>query len=347
MPTRSHATSIAENESSKPRITELAKKAGVSPSTISKVINGRTGVSDEIRKKVEEVLLKSGREYSLVSTKVSPTIELLVDYVANNGTIEMITYASRWAQREGLALTVAQTDNGKKRDECLRGIVDRNPLGVISQMSDLTQKDKEFLRMRNIPLIIIDPVSLSNGEDHTISIDNWTGAYELTKHLINLGHKRIGVITGPLNVQSGVARFAGYNAAMEQSGLTIDKDLVKEGDYLPERGYEMACKILDLPEEKRPTAIFACNDITAVNVYRAARERGMKLGSELSVAGFDDVYPAQYLMPSLTTVNQPFDSIAKNAIRMILEIREGKEIENQLVLPAHIVIRESTQTVVD
>ncbi|RFT30991.1 LacI family transcriptional regulator, partial [Gardnerella vaginalis] len=71
------------------------------------------------------------------------------------------------------------------------------------------------------------------------------------------------------------------------------------------------------------------------------------LGSELSVAGFDDVYPAQYLMPSLTTVNQPFDSIAKNAIRMILEIREGKEIENQLVLPAHIVIRESTQTVVD
>lgn len=138
MPTRSHATSIAENESSKPRITELAKKAGVSPSTISKVINGRTGVSDETRKKVEEVLLKSGREYSLVSTKVSPTIELLVDYVANNGTIEMITYASRWAQREGLALTVAQTDNGKKRDECLRGIVDRNPLGVISQMSDLT-----------------------------------------------------------------------------------------------------------------------------------------------------------------------------------------------------------------
>ena len=259
----------------------------------------------------------------------------------------MITYASRWAQREGLALTVAQTDNGKKRDECLRGIVDRNPLGVISQMSDLTQKDKEFLRMRNIPLIIIDPVSLSNGEDHTISIDNWTGAYELTKHLINLGHKRIGVITGPLNVQTGVARFAGYNAAMEQSGLTIDKDLVKEGDYLPERGYEMACKILDLPEEKRPTAIFACNDITAVNVYRAARERGIKLGSELSVAGFDDVYPAQYLMPSLTTVNQPFDSIAKNAIRMILEIREGKEIENQLVLPAHVVIRDSTQTVVD
>ena len=109
----------------------------------------------------------------------------------------------------------------------------------------------------------------------------------------------------------------------------------------------MACDLLDLPKAKRPTAIFACNDITAVNVYRAARERGIKLGTELSVAGFDDVYPAQYLMPSLTTVNQPFDIMAKNAVSMILAIREGKEIESQLVLPAHVVIRDSTQPVVD
>ncbi len=347
MAINSKQSGLEESESSKPRITELAKEAGVSPSTISKVINGRSGVSEETRRRVEKVLAKSGRDYSLVSTKISPTVELLVDYVANNGTIEMITYASRWAQREGLALTVAQTDNGKKRDECLRGIVDRNPLGVISQMSDLEEKDKEFLRMRNIPLVIIDPVSIGNGNDHTISIDNWTGSYELTRHLISLGHKRIGVITGPLNVQSGVARFAGYSAAMEQAGLRVDKDLVKEGDYLPELGYKMACDLLDLPKGKRPSAIFACNDITAVNVYRAARERGIKLGTELSVAGFDDVYPAQYLMPSLTTVNQPFDIMAKNAVSMILAIREGKQIENQLVLPAHVVIRDSTQPVID
>lgn len=120
MAINSKQSGLEESESSKPRITELAKEAGVSPSTISKVINGRSGVSEETRRRVEKVLAKSGRDYSLVSTKISPTVELLVDYVANNGTIEMITYASRWAQKEGLALTVAQTNNGKSaRNACV------------------------------------------------------------------------------------------------------------------------------------------------------------------------------------------------------------------------------------
>lgn len=329
----------------KPRIAQIAQQAGVSPSTVSKVINGRPGVSDRTRREVEAVLAKSGREYSLVSTKISPTIELLVDYVANNGTMEMMVHASQSAQARGFALTVVQTDHGRKRESCLRGIADRNPLGVIAQMSDLRDEDKEFLRLRNIPLIIIDPVSLSDMRDNTISIDNWTGSYQLTKHLIGLGHRRIGVITGPMHVQSGVARFAGFSAAMEQAAIPIDNDLIREGDYLPELGYEKACELLDLPKDKRPTAIVTCNDITAVNVYRAARERGIGLGTQLSVAGFDDVYPAQYLMPALTTINQPFAQMADRAVEMILALREGKSIDTQVVLPTRLVIRDSTRPV--
>lgn len=336
---------MVSNDESKPKIAQIAKQVGVSASTVSKVINGRPGVSERTRSIVEEVLAKSGRDYSLVSTKISPTIELMVDYVANNGTMEMMAHASRCAQAKGFALTVTQTDNGRKKAECLRGIVDRNPLGVIAQMSDLAQSDKEFLTLRNIPLIIIDPVSIGNPNDHTISIDNWTGAYQLTRHLIGLGHRRIGVITGPMNVQSAIARFAGFSAAMEQSDLRVDNHLVKEGDYLPDRGYEKACQLLDLPSAQRPTAIFACNDITAINVYRAARERGIVLGKQLSVAGFDDVYPSQYLMPALTTVNQPFAQMAQRAIDMIVALRNQQPTDTQVVLSTHLVIRESTQPV--
>ena len=148
-----------DNPTHKLKVGDLAKIAGVSPSTVSKVINGRPGISDETRRQVEQVLREHGYSRPLVSTKLSPTIELVVEYIAHNGTMELIKYASHWAQQAGLAITVTQTNHGDATEDCFRGIIDRNPQGVImQQMGGLTTQAKSLLKSRSIPVVIIDPI---------------------------------------------------------------------------------------------------------------------------------------------------------------------------------------------
>lgn len=323
------------------KVNELARLAGVSPSTVSKVINGRPGVSDQTRRTVERLLAEQGYAKPLVSTKLSPTIELVVEYIEHNGTMELIRYASAAAQRAGLAITVTQTDHGNATASCMRGIIDRNPQGVImQQLGGITAPITSLLRSRGIPLVVIDPINPVNNDVFGVSIDNWSAGYQAAQHLIALGHTRIGVIRGLPGAQSAIARYGGYRAAMEQVGLDPDPALTVDGDYLPERGYAAACTLLDLAA--RPTAILACNDLTAVNVYRAARERGIALPDELSVVGFDDVYPASFLKPALTTVHQPFEDIGQRAVHMIIDARRSTPAERHVILPAPLVIREST-----
>jgi LacI family transcriptional regulator len=323
-----------------PKVGELATLIGVSASTVSKVINGRPGVSDETRRKVESLLEENGYSRSLVSTKTSQTIELVVEYVENNGTIEFIKNASSWALQHGIGITVSQTDLGKRREECFRGIIERNPLGVVVQMSSISAKAKELLRARNIPYVIIDPTNTVEDDDMSVSVDNWTGEFLAVQHLIDLGHRNIGIITGQIDTQSAIARYAGYVAALGKNGITLNPALVKHSDYRSELGYKAARALLNLPEP--PTAIVAPNDLIAVTVYHAARELGLALPTQLSVVGFDDVYPAQDLYPSLTTVNQPFDLVVTKALDMIMAVQQGQEVEKHVIFPTQLIVREST-----
>lgn len=161
------------------KVSELAKLAGVSPATVSKVINGRSGISEETRAAVEAILKQHGYSRPLVSTKVSPTIELVVEYIEHNGTMELIRYASHWAQQAGLAITVTQTDHGNATESCLRGIIDRNPLGVImQQLGGLDDEIKGLLRSRGIPLVVIDPIIPVDDDVMGVSIDNWSAGYQ-------------------------------------------------------------------------------------------------------------------------------------------------------------------------
>lgn len=330
---------MARQEPGNPHVGAIAEQLGISASTVSKVINGRPGVAAKTRRRVEKALADEGYAHPLVSTKIAQTIELVVDYIANNGTIEMIRYASKWALDAGLALTVTQTDHQRRAEECLRGIIDRNPLGVITQMSSIDQEGKNVLKARGIPLVAVDPVDLVSDEDMSITLDNWTGGYQAAKCLLDAGHRCIGVIAGPANVQSAQARLAGYRAALAAIGASLPSNMVQQGDYLSDRGYQAACDLLD--RAHRPTAILACNDLTAVNIYRAARERGLEPGQDLSVVGFDNVYPSSYLMPALTTVDQPFDLMARMAVGMILDARQGKEFQRHVVMPTRLVSRHS------
>ncbi|MFL3623709.1 LacI family DNA-binding transcriptional regulator [Bifidobacterium bifidum] len=326
----------------KPRVSEIAKLAGVSTATVSKVINGREGVSSSTRARIEKIMEESGYSKSLVTTKTSQTIELVLTEVMANGINAIIAETSEYVKSMPIGITITQTGRGKRSEESFREILNRNPLGVILLLSNATEREKTLLRSRNIPFVIIDSIGEGSQDTLGVGIDNWTGGLIATEHLIKLGHQRIGIITGPQNAESAQARYSGYATALRRAGIQLDPELVAYGDYMPERGYECACQLLDLPAAKRPTAIFACNDITALNVYRAARQRGLSLPADLSVVGFDNVYPAQYLYPALTTISQPFDMIARKAVDMILDARAGSVADHYLILPTRLVVREST-----
>ncbi|WP_428859823.1 LacI family DNA-binding transcriptional regulator [Bifidobacterium dentium] len=330
------------------KVSDVAKAAGVSAATVSKVINGRQGVSDETRDRVERLLTEVGYRKKLPTTKTSQSIELVVKEVTNNGSVEMVRESTAYAKELGIGITVscAGREHGtyKVRNEvssCLRSAIERNPLGVIILLSDISPAEESLLETRAIPYVIVDPVGQVSADTLGVGIDNWTGGLLATEHLIALGHRSIGAITGPSDSQSSQARLSGYMAALQRSGINVNSNLIKVGDYVSDKTYKAACELLDMEERDRPTAIFAFNDLGAVSVYRAARQRGIRLPDQLSIIGFDDVYPAASMYPALTTIRQPFDLIARKCIDLILEAREGKVGQNYTILPTQLIERES------
>lgn len=322
------------------KISELAELAGVSASTVSKVINGRAGIAAETRRHVEEVLDQNGYFKPLVSTKVSQTIELVLDHIESDCTTSFIKDVSYWVQQAGFALTVTQLQAGISVEHCFRSIIDRNPMGVvIHQITQIPEAEKKLLKSRNIPYVILNPITSLDDEAMWVSIDRWTGAFQMTQYLINMGHTRIGIINGPEDAQPTIARYGGFLTAAHHADIDLSKELDETTDLSPQSGYAAACHLLDLAE--RPTAIFACNDQVAVGVYRAAYERNLCIPDDLSVVGFEDIFPSNYMAPPLTTVHQPFNSASRKAIEMIIDQRRNRKVENHVVLPMTIVKRES------
>ncbi|NMM94537.1 LacI family DNA-binding transcriptional regulator [Bifidobacterium oedipodis] len=326
----------------KAKLAEIAAEAGVSVATVSKVINGRSGVAEQTRTTIERLLSTHGYSKSLASTKTSRTIEFVIASLENNGSFELAKELVYQARDFSVGITVTRLDGPQDTDECFRDIIDRNPMGVITLLSTMPQRGAELLKSRNIPYVTINSYGQISDDLLGIDIDNWCGGFDATQHLITLGHTRIGAITGPTDRQSSTARLSGYEAALGKAGLTCDPQLVAEGDYTSEAGYRAAIQLLELDEP--PTAIFCFDDLMAVSLYKAAQERGISIPDDLSVIGFDDTYPSPYLSPALTTVRQPFDLIARKALKMVCESRDDTLEDRYIILPTHIVQRESTSS---
>lgn len=330
------------DDSGRASIVQIAQDAGVSAATVSRVINGRPGVADKTRETIERLLVEYGYKKPLASTKTSRTVEFVISSLENNGSFELakeLVYQSRGFD-VGIVITRMKDENDA--DECFRGIIDRNPLGVITLLSAMPDKCVRLLRSRGIPFVIINSYGHLDPNMLGIDIDNWRGGFNATQHLIDLGHTRIGVITGPANRQSSTARLSGYEAALRQAGIEPDPGLEICGSYTSDDSYRAANRLLEL--EQIPTAVFCFDDLMAVSLYKAAQEHGVSIPEDLSVIGFDDTYPAPYLSPSLTTIRQPFEMMAKKALRLVCDARDGEIEEPNVILPTQLVVRDSTTT---
>jgi len=196
------------------------------------------------------------------------------------------------------------------------------------------------LRVLSIPMALIDRIVPGVEVDY-VTVTNIQGGFDATNHLLSLGHRRIACLTGPQGLTTSLDRLTGYGQALNKAGFSLDESLIYTGDFQIESGYNGACHLLNL--SPRPTAIFACNDLMAVGVMRAAADLGLSVPSELSVVGFDDIPQAKFSIPALTTITQPTAQIGIITANCLLKRIQNQDLPSeQQILETELIIRHTT-----
>ncbi|MFC4071766.1 LacI family DNA-binding transcriptional regulator [Actinoplanes subglobosus] len=329
-------------DSSRPvTIAYIAESAGVSIPTVSKVINGRSGVSATTRARVESLIYEHG--YRKVSAAHRRNVlELVFRDLESMWAVEIIRGVKQVARRHRLGVTVSESGLAESDESTWDDTVARRPQCVLA-VAHLSAAERDELRAKDIPFVVFDPTVELPADVPFVGATNWTGGRTAARHLAGLGHRRIAMIGGPEHVLCCQARQDGYRAGLAASGLPADPDLIVNVPLTREDGYTAAAALLRRPD--RPTAIFAANDLQALGVYQAAREAGLAIPGDLSVVGFDDLPVAELVDPPLTTVRQPLSEMAVAATELALALGRG-ERQSQLgvEIATTLTIRSSTAT---
>jgi DNA-binding LacI/PurR family transcriptional regulator len=323
-------------------IAQLAELTGVSIPTVSKVVNGRSEVAPETRAMVENAIREHGYRRRRRRAGPAALLEIVFHELEGPYSLELIKGVEQVAREHHLGVVLSQLQGRHTPGRgWIEDVLSRRPTGVIAVFSgpDASQRDK--LRTREIPLVLVDPTGEPGHTVPSVGASNWSGGLSATRHLIDLGHRRIAIITGPAHALSSRARLDGYRAALDTAGVPVDPALIREGDFQVEDGLRHTRELLRLPDP--PTAIFACNDGTAIGVYQAAVEAGRRIPYDLSVVGFDDLLPAPWMIPPLTTVRQPLTEMAVAAATMVVALARHEVLaSNRLELSTTLVVRGST-----
>ena len=302
-------------------IKEIAKEANVSITAVSFVLNGK---ENSVSKETAERILGVCKKYnfkpnyiaSSLKSKNCKTVGCIVPDLENNYYARLIVRLEEYLKLEGYTALI--TSSGYDIDNCLNSIDEllNRKVGflVIIPPSSLFYKNSEFAKTTlnlEIPYVVLDR-KIGEDKNKAVVTDDVHGGYLATSYLINKGHKRIAAITGPNGTSSSVNRLDGYKKALEIAGISYDPSIVFEGDYRFESGEKFAKKIFD--ENKDVDAIFAFNDLMAYGVYRASIERGIKVGKEISLVGYDDNSFSSLISPGLTTIRQDIDALCKAVV---------------------------------
>ncbi len=339
----STAVRSAPRRSAQPTtIADIARDAGVSVPTVSKVINGRSDVAAETRRRVEAAIRERGYQRSAGSRQRAPLLEVIFHELESEWALEIVRGVERVAGQHHLAVVLSEMQGRRTPGRgWIEGVLARRPTGVIAVFSDLSDAMRTQLASRGIPYVIVDPTGEPLHDTPSVGATNWNGGLTATRHLLGLGHRRIGVIGGPDWILCSRARIDGYRAAMDEAGVPINPDLISYGRFHVEEGVEKGRALLRLKD--RPTAIFAGNDLQALGVYQAAREARLHIPEDLSVVGFDDLPVAQWVGPPLTTVRQPLMDMATAAAETVVLMAAGEvPAQTRVELSTELVVREST-----
>ena len=319
-------------------IAEIAASAGVSVPTVSKVLNGRPGVSEATRVRVEALIERLG--YAKAPVKGSDAVELLFHDLSGARAVEVIRGVEQVARRYRCAVVVCEI-GGELDDGVLEDVAWRRPRAVLA-VARLSGTQRELLTGRGIPFVVLDPVEELPQQVPFVGATDFRGGQTATAHLVGLGHRRIAVLAGPDELPVR-ARLAGFHSALHAAGIPADPALVVPAAPTREDGYAAAAALLAGPD--RPTAVIASSDLQAMGVYRAAREAGLSIPRDVSVVGFDDLPAAAWVDPPLTTVHRPLADMAATAAEIALNLSAdtpAAPAQTSVEIATTLTTREST-----
>jgi len=326
-------------------IHDVAHAAGVSVATVSKAINGRDGVSAATLAHVMTVVDELGYASSLVATSMRRQRTNVIGVLVAEFepfALQLLRGVSDELQgtRFDILAYAGSVSAGEHRGWERRSL---SRLGGTLIDGAIIVTPTSAPGESSVPIVSIDPHAGPDGPA-TVSVINVDGARAATEHLISLGHRRIAHLRGRTDLISAQQREQGYRDALAAAGIPFDPTLIADGGYRAADSTEGAHALLDLDD--RPTAAFAANDLSAIELIRVASERGLRVPEDLSVVGFDDIPEASAHTPQLTTVRQPLAKMGAVAVRQLLRMLDGADGEQQgyehVRLPAELVVREST-----
>lgn len=326
-------------------IKDVAKKAGVSISTVSRVINNSKPVSSEIRQRVLKVIEETGYTpnplaRSLV-TKKSNLIGVIVPNISDFFMGELLNGIEEVGKIYDYDILLCNS-YGEPEEELkyINLLKSKQVAGIIFVSWKMDKSHVKSIENGNIPAVYIS----KNAEDfdvYCVSINNFKAAYDMTKYLIESGHKKIAFVKS--SVQDSIMdsdRYKGYKKAIEENHFEVDRSLIKEGDTTSESGYYLMNEIIE--SKNIPDAVFATNDEVAIGIINCILDNGYKVPEDISVAGFNDVKIASLYRPSITTIKQPIYDMGAVSIRMIVKMIENEIIEDKNVyLEYELVERHS------
>ena len=329
---------------SRVNIKHIAKKAGVSIKTVSRVLNNDIYVKKETKEKIINIINElnyiPNRIAKSLSSGVSNNIGFIIPDITNPFFPEVVKGASDILLSKGFYLHLCNADNNpENEDSFIRDLESMWVSGIILAPSYSENRNSEIIKNTNVPLIIIDREIKDINKD-LIVINNQKGAYGITKYLIENNHKKIIFLGGSSYTMTAQNRFIGWKKAMQEANI-LDTDLSFWGDFTIESGYKMMENILNTPNSI--DAVFACNDLIAIGAMEAIDNKGLKIPDDISIIGFDGIYISKFTKPKLSTYQQPIYEIGKIAAELLINRIEKTEKAKikRLVIDGNLIIRET------
>jgi len=327
----------------RPTIAQVAKEAGVSVPTVSKVLNGRADVSQPTRERVKRVI----EEYGFVRNRAARAlrkgrtglVDLILPRLDDEYYLPILEGVAQVLREAGVRLVLTSTDYQSEQEvRWIEMVTDRSTDGILLVLP--SEEAIERLEHSGLPFVLIHNQGGLPMTIPSVRITSWEGGFVATSHLIKLGHRRIAYIGKTAKAIEAIERLAGYRAALDSANVPIDPQLQCDGDFTENDGYIATKALLELPEP--PTAIFAGNDRQAAGVYRALHELGLTVPGDVSVIGFDNLLYTEIMNPPLTTVHAPRLELGRTAATMLLHLINEEPLEmTRVILPTHFVERQS------
>jgi LacI family transcriptional regulator len=324
-------------------IREVAELAGVSIATVSRVANGHTDVASPTRQAVERVIRESGyRGSPRVRSAPTGLVGIAIPLVQPSYFAGILSGATEALYEHGMRAVLCPTRHSHEREtSLLERLAGGETDGAILVLPEESPAELQALAGHGFRCVVVDPHAAVADGIPVVAAAHLSGAMQATRHLLDLGHRRIGVITGPQGWLASDERLRGYHGALGSAGVLPESGLVRHSNFRIDGGYEAALDLLSLPEP--PTAIFAFNDTMAIGAMQAASARGLSVPADVSVVGFDDTAEAAIAVPALTTVRQPVAEMGRTAVSLLLRQLHNRRIEPLRVeLETRLVVREST-----